>query len=169
MIGHLSYFGLWANINNVVISHAGHKSLCTFLIISSGITELKDTHVEILDKLLNGSPARTCLYKTQIWSCRTLWLVPLNQMELPAGAQGSSQLGLVLCGPFSISSLGGHVLGPLALPASSTPCPCPGPSLPSFRTSTGLTPPLLVYQNPTPLELFLLDIHSVGITFSLHQ
>lgn len=37
LFGHLSYFGLWAIINNVVISSIVRKSLRAFLIISSGI------------------------------------------------------------------------------------------------------------------------------------
>lgn len=49
-----------------MISNAGHKSLCTFLIVSLGITELKDTNVRTLDKLLNCPLDRACLCKTQI-------------------------------------------------------------------------------------------------------
>lgn len=49
------------------------------------------------------------------------WFPWMHEMELPAGAPGSSQRGLVLCGPSPNSSLGGRVLWPLALPASLHP------------------------------------------------
>lgn len=60
------------------------------------------------------------------------WFPWMNEMELPAGAQGFSQLGLAFCGPSPNLSPGGHVLWPLALPAPLT--------LPLPRTLTSQLP-----------------------------
>lgn len=116
-IGRLSYFGLWTVINSVVISDVVHKSLCGFVILCSGMTQLKDMDVETLDKLPHCPLDGTCWCKAQIWLCGTLWLGPwINAGEVPAGTQALRDPLIRLRGTVCLDP------GPCQLPP-------PGPSL----------------------------------------
>lgn len=125
-IGRLSYFGLWTVINSVVISDVVHKSLCGFVILCSGMTQLKDMDVETLDKLPHCPLDGTCWCKAQIWLCGTLWLGPwINAGEVPAGTQALRDPLIRLRGTVCLDP------GPCSCPRRDPPSqpPCTGPAM----------------------------------------
>lgn len=66
LYGRLSYFGLWALLNNVVISSIVRTSLDAFLIISSGMAEMRDMGVGTLSRLAPCPLGGTCGCAAQI-------------------------------------------------------------------------------------------------------
>ena len=99
LYGRLSYFGLWALINNVVISSIVRTSLRAFLIIPSGMAEMRDVGVGTLSGLAPCPLGGTCGCAAQIPLRRALWLVPWVMTGAPVAAQTVRAPSLISAGP----------------------------------------------------------------------
>lgn len=118
-----------------------------------------------LDKLPNCLLDRPCLYKTQIWSCKTLgWCPGLMQCEFQLAFRAFLSLSLSFVGPALPVPWRTVCLGPW-------PCLSPStlpPQLPRSAQATpsvqACPPPHTACQSPAHLKLFHLDILPIRVT-----